>query len=461
MKILTISFFDDNFGDMLIRICFDRLLTVAMKNLGYSDGDFVIDNMHIKEIDEEKIASADLILFSGGAMFGFNNLGSFDAIDAITAIAEKKGIPVVFSSLGINNMHADEESGARLNAILTRKCVRAMSVRESVDAFTPFTEGCGFEVVSVCDPAVWTKHIYRNEIMEIKRAKKRRTVGLNVVRGGLFKANGKKWTLDDEAAYFKGLVKLFDEKGIDYRFFTNGSVLDNNSMAYIAKQIGVSDDKLISPDSTREVVRAIAGFDTVLAIRMHSAIISYALDIPSLDIVWNEKIPYFYKNIGYPDRALEMEFCTPEVVLRMTQDLLEDRGFKADESYLMSLYDFLYKTLGTILKKPADSAYSFADVSHLMSMQESGITDDVTDYRTKIRRGRYCYQTLFSSDMERRAQIRSLKKEVKEMKKLADEYKEKYEELAAQTEEDRKKLFRINHFFPVRVYHKLFKRKKK
>ena len=88
MKILTISFFDDNFGDMLIRICFDRLLTVAMKNLGYSDGDFVIDNMHIKEIDEEKIASADLILFSGGAMFGFNNLGSFDAIDAITAIAE-------------------------------------------------------------------------------------------------------------------------------------------------------------------------------------------------------------------------------------------------------------------------------------------------------------------------------------------------------------------------------------
>ena len=172
MKILTISFFDDNFGDMLIRICFDRLLTVAMKNLGYSDGDFVIDNMHIKEIDEEKIASADLILFSGGAMFGFNNLGSFDAIDAITAIAEKKGIPVVFSSLGINNMHADEESGARLNAILTRKCVRAMSVRESVDAFTPFTEGCGFEVVSVCDPAVWTKHIYRNEIVEIKRAKK-------------------------------------------------------------------------------------------------------------------------------------------------------------------------------------------------------------------------------------------------------------------------------------------------
>ena len=460
MKILTVSFFDDNFGDMLIRICSDRLLTVAMKNLGCSD-DFVIENMHIKEIDEEKITSADLILFSGGAMFGFNNLGSFDAIDAITALAEEKGVPVVFSSLGINNMHANDESGARLNEILRRTCVRAMSVRETVDAFTPFTEGCGFEVVSVCDPAVWTKHVYRKEILEAKKAKKRRTVGLNVVRGGLFKANGKKWTLDDEAAYFGGLVKLFDEKGIDYRFFTNGSVLDNNSMAYIARQIGVSDEKLISPDSTREVVCAIAGFDAVLAIRMHSAIISYALDIPSIDMVWNEKIPYFYQNIGYPERALNMEYCTPEVVLRMTHDLLEDRGFKADEAYLMTLYHFLYQTLGAILKKPADNPYSFADVSHLMSMQESGITDDVTDYRTKIARGRYCYQALFRSDMERRAQIRALKKEVKSLKKLSDEYKTKYEELSAQTEEDRKRLFRINHFLPVRVYHKLFKKKKK
>ena len=33
MKILTVSFFDDNFGDMLIRICFDRLVRTALPNL--------------------------------------------------------------------------------------------------------------------------------------------------------------------------------------------------------------------------------------------------------------------------------------------------------------------------------------------------------------------------------------------------------------------------------------------
>lgn len=460
MKILTVSFFDDNFGDMLIRICFDRLLKVALKNLGVDESEYSIENMHIKEIDEEKVTSADLILFSGGAMFGFNNLGSFDAIDRITALAQKKNIPVVFSSLGINNMHADDKSGARLNEILRRSCVRAMSVREAAEVFTPFAEGCSFEVVSVCDPAVWAKHVYRREVQEEKSAKKRRIVGLNVVRGGLFKANGKKWTLDSEEQYYKKLCALFDEKGIEYRFFTNGSVLDNNSMGYIAKRIGIPDDKLITPDSTREVVRAIAGFDAVLAIRMHSAIISYALDVPSIDLVWNEKIPHFYQSIGYPDRALALENCTPEVVLRLTQELLDDRGYKADEGYQMTLYTYLYETLGAILKKPADHPYSFAEVSHMLSMQESGVEDDVLDYRTKLGRSRYCYRTLFDADMERRRQIKSLKKEVKQLKKQIYEYKARYEGLEHESEEAREKLSRINRLLPVRLYHKLFKKKK-
>lgn len=460
MKILTVSFFDDNFGDMLIRICFDRLLKVALKNLGISEGEYSIDNMHIKTPDEEKITSADLILFSGGAMFGFNNLGSFDAIDRITALAQEKNIPVVFSSLGINNMHADGESGARLNAILRRPCVRAMSVRESADIFAPFADDCSFEVVSVCDPAVWAKHIYRREIQEEKGAKERRIVGLNVVRGGLFKANGNKWTLDSEEQYYKKLCALFDENGIEYRFFTNGSVLDNNSMEYITKRIGIPADKLITPDCTREVVRAIGGFDAVLAIRMHSSIISYALDVPSINLVWNEKIPHFYQSIGCPDRALALENSTPEVVLRLTQELLDDQGYKADESYLMTLYDFLYATLGTILNKPAESPYSIAEVSHMLGMQESGVDDDMLDYRTKLSRSRYCYRVLFDADMERRAQIKNLKKETKDLKKQIDEYKERYEGLEHESKEAREKLSRINRLLPVRLYHKLFKKKK-
>lgn len=34
MKILIVSYEDDNFGDNLIRICFESLLKVVLKNLG-------------------------------------------------------------------------------------------------------------------------------------------------------------------------------------------------------------------------------------------------------------------------------------------------------------------------------------------------------------------------------------------------------------------------------------------
>lgn len=418
MRILTVSFFDDNYGDMLIRICFDRLLKVAMKNLGFDELDYVIYNMNIKEIDADRIAGADLVLFSGGALFGFNNLGSFDAIDTITAIADEHSVPVVFSSIGINNMHANEQSGERLNEILMRRCIKAMSVRESAEIFVPFAEGCDFEIVSVCDPAVWAKHVYRKDVQEVRKAKDRKIVGLNIVRGGLFKANFKAWSLDDEAKFIKKLVAMLEEKEIDYRLFSNGSVLDTNSMMYIAKHLEIPDEKLICPDSTKEVVRAIAGFDAVTAIRLHAGIISYALDIPSINLVWNEKIPHFYRNIGHPERAIEIGGRRPlsddpdgsqpklslaEITLQSICELLYDVDYHADDAYLMSLYRYLFTTLGKIFHRNTDDKeYPFETVSHMMGLQESDIGDDITDYRTKLSRSRYCYHVL----SERNHQLR-------------------------------------------------------
>jgi len=93
-------------------------------------------------------------------------------------------------------------------------------------------------------------------------------------------------------------------------------------------------------------------------------------------------------------------------------------------------------------------------------MQESGVEDDVVDYRTKISRGRHCYRALFDADMDRRGQIKSLKKEVKELNRQLEDYEVKYEGLEQESEEARKELGKINRFLPVRIYHKLFKKKK-
>ena len=412
MKILVISFFDDNFGDMLIRVCFDRLTRCALKNLG-EDGRHAILHVHIKDVTENDVADSSVVFFAGGAMFGMNNLSTYENIELVTKAAEEHSVPVIFSSIGINNFHAAEDSADRLNAILRRKCVKAMSVRESADVFAPFTEGCAFTPVSVCDPAVWTRYIYKDDVDLAKASKNGKTIGINFVRGGLFKANGRDWDLKKEEEFINALRLKLEEAGYDYRFFTNGSVLDNNSLAYFAEEYKIPREKIVYAENTREVIYAVASCEAVAAIRMHAAIIAYSLSVPSINLVWNEKIPHFYSAIGYPDRAVEPTDITPDEVFGRITALYEDKEYSPEPDYMMTLYGFLLGQLGGILGKDKYEPYTFEQVCSELTAMPAGGDEDLVDYRVKLRRARHFYLRLFEKEQEAKKSAKDLEKKLK------------------------------------------------
>ena len=424
MRILIVSFFDDNFGDMLIRQCFERLLRTALKNLNAPD-DCLIAHAHIKDAGEDDIKGSDLVFFAGGAMLGVNNLGTFENIDHITAIADGLGVPVVFSSIGINNYHADENTAAAMNAILRRKCVKAMSTREDPAVFAPFTEGCIFEPVQVCDPAVWTSCVY-SELIADARSKKpsdKKTIGINFVRGGLFKANGRGWTLNDEEEYINKLRLALTEAGYECRFFTNGSVLDNNSLTHFAETYSIDRAQVVYPDCTREVIAAIAGCDAAVNIRMHASIICYSLCVPSLNLIWNEKIEHFYTAIGCPDRAIDPVTVEPRIIAQQAAQLI-DESYQPDSEYMMSLYRFLCDAVSDICGLKKAEPYSYEQVRGEMISMPNLDSDDVDDYRAKLRRARHCYTKLFEKDMESNQKLRdSIKQKNAEIKELKKELK--------------------------------------
>ena len=70
MNIMIISFVDDNFGDNLIRICFENLLKVVLKN--HHIKDYTINRMNLKDIDNNLLISSDIIFFAGGGLFGLS-----------------------------------------------------------------------------------------------------------------------------------------------------------------------------------------------------------------------------------------------------------------------------------------------------------------------------------------------------------------------------------------------------
>lgn len=329
MKILIVSCVDDNFGDNLIRICFEKLMYTALKNSGMDHEKVELAKMPHKAIDRDLIISSDILYFAGGGLFGINYMNNYKFVEEIIRTADENGVPVVLSSIGANNMGVNSENEHLLNELLARKCFRAVSVRENPDMFRRYAGDADFEIVQVCDPAVWSKYVYHSHLKKLNRPSKR-FVGINTVRGGLFGDNDKPWKLVDEMNYMNEMRKKLEEDGIDYAFYTNGSFLDNNSLLYFAKEYEIPKERIIIPQSTRELVQTIYGFTSVAAVRMHSSIISYALDVPSVNLVWNDKIPFFYQNIGYPDRAISIEDWNAEDVLKRLSEMENDSSYTPD-----------------------------------------------------------------------------------------------------------------------------------
>lgn len=73
-KILIVSYVDDNFGDNLIRICFESLFKVVLKNLNIDLSECEIRKMALKKVDADLVCDSDVIIFAGGGLFGLSYL---------------------------------------------------------------------------------------------------------------------------------------------------------------------------------------------------------------------------------------------------------------------------------------------------------------------------------------------------------------------------------------------------
>ena len=401
MKILIPSIYDDNFGDMLIRHCFESLLRAALDELGLSAQ---IDIMPLKEIDEQMVRRAEYIFFPGGGTFGLCYTGFFDYIERIVNIAQETGIPVVFSSVGFDNQDATPEGEERLRTLLHKDCVKAISVRDDAQLFGPYAEGSGLDVKQVCDPAVWTRSVC--DLSE--KHEQGKIVGINVVRGGLFGDNKHGWRFKDELNYLDELKKLLNEAGYDYRFYTNGSILDDNALHYFARQYGIPTEKTMYINSTRELVNAIEGFDFVCAIRMHSSIIAYALGVPAINAVWNDKIYKFYANIGRPDDAIAIENYSAKIAFDKAVKGIDEGRRQPDEAFLMSTYEFIFDTLKELTGATGERHRSFDEIKRCMERENIPKRDEQIDHMTKIKRAEKLYLDRFTDVKARDREIKKL-----------------------------------------------------
>ena len=170
--------------------------------------------------------------------------------------------------------------------------------------------------------------------------------------------------------------------------------------------------------TTSEWVGTVAQFDRVASIRMHSSMVSYALGIPSVNLIWNKKIPFFYEYIGYPERAVDVTQWNGSAVYEMLEQI-KDQPYSLNEEYLMSLYRYLYRVMRSLLPTEAaeNDIFDFAAVTRELGGMTVSEEEDSDNLRFKLNKGERQYLLRFKELREQESELKQLRKAKKELEK--------------------------------------------
>ncbi len=359
----------DNLGDKVIEACDISLIHVVMQNLGIQD--YVIDSYDaediFKDFARELIASTDLVLVGGAPMFNYAYQYFYKRTIITIEYATEYNKPVVFSSIGIDSYDENDERCQRLKEALNRDCVKMITTRDGYEFLEQYKKRENLVIGKVADPAVFTKKVFEPYISSTNTADKKK-IGIFVLRANGFVDNKIDFPKDDVIRMWKELTEELENRGYEYELLTSGHFGDEVFLRSMIDKNGFDVNRcFFNMDTPELLVKKISSYDAVISCRMHPSIVSYALDVPAIGLVWNYKVKAFYENIGYGSRALDVKNINVQNIIERIECAMEE-GVNKDKDYLMTVYDSLYKgiALSYFQDKNFAQAYSFEQVMELI-----------------------------------------------------------------------------------------------
>lgn len=256
----------------------------------------------------------DFVVFAGGQVFA-DSLALY--LEAFAQRFSQKRTPMFFNACG-TGPSASRQIRKRLSAALSDFWVKFVSSRDDVSLINQCYLAGTKTAVYVCDPA-----LHCSEVYQVARNSRSNIVGL-----GMMYTN----SIPSKAVlkFWKRLILELEQKGVNWKIFVNGSGSDVAFARYVISNLHELDrpfEQCVAPVPRKplELVQLIAGFRSIISFRLHSHIIAASLDIPSVGIVWDDKLGFFFRKIGHEERC-----CTvadqPETVLKKLQ-IAEKEGY--------------------------------------------------------------------------------------------------------------------------------------
>lgn len=338
-----------NYGDPIIADCAKYILEQVAAEDGRSVEVSIVD-VYTKNVDwlQRKLDCADALVFPGGGMnsvkFNKRVAGILDRVSC------RNDIDVYFNAIGINRLRADRNNEKLLIDLFSRPQVRQVTTRGDLNRLCSHLIRWDKSYLGaptlVIDPAIWANNAYG-----ISKAESN-TVGLGLIRPEIFEANDGALSVDDVALMYKGLIAEMDRRGIEWQFFTNGMEKDYSFGLLLVEELGLDKDRYLGENvkDSRGLIERIASYKAVIASRMHANIIATSLDVPSIGLVWNDKMNLFAETVGCQDRYVSgHDLLNSSLVIDKLEQALAE-GYDAEQ--IENMKQLTIKTLRNIVYRP-------------------------------------------------------------------------------------------------------------
>ncbi len=256
----------------------------------------------LKKHYSEALEGADLVLFAGGGMLKYISQDFWAFNYCIEKYCSKHNIPIAFNAVGIEGYDKNNPICKVQEKIVNSKSTKFITTRDDIDSLKLFLKSSDDNLV-VGDSALYSNEIY-------KLSKKEDIIGLNTIRHGIFNINGfVEINQEILVNWYCEIIKRIEADGLKWQLFTNGLESDYNLAKEVLKKLEKEETTELlvpKPTTTQELLYTISKYKAVVCGRMHAAIISTSLDIPSIGLVWNEKLKWFAHHIGATERFIKV-----------------------------------------------------------------------------------------------------------------------------------------------------------
>lgn len=298
------------------------IIAIIMKanvNLNYKIKNFAY-RIKYKNYFKNKLSDVKAVIYAVG-MLKYTTQDFSYIYELINSIAKEYNIPVMMSAMSIEKYNEKDWRCRQLVRAVNNPAVKCITTRDNEkeleilrNEYLIENKNCYTECVA--DPALWTKETYQINDELVKSD----LIGIGLIRLGIYEDYGYNITKEQLFDLYVNIVKELDERKLNWVLFCNGMPEDYEVGLSLLKKLNLSQSKLLSrPETPKDLINMLLSFKCIMGARLHSCIASYALGIPVVGLIWDNKLRAFAKKIGWEKYFIEEKKLDAKVIVNMLE----------------------------------------------------------------------------------------------------------------------------------------------